>query len=351
MRINYLYPLSNLRVNNLYPLYHLTNRVLNKVLSLPSDLACKIHNTAWFEQTFLLPQYQQHLNQYREQLPRLDANERAIVEQLEQEGVCITSLEALGIPDSQLLLEAAQPIMTELAKQSRTPGHNHKHTLMASAEQLMAHPEIFFWGLSKQLLKIVESYLGLPVAYDGLSFYYSVADRRDLGPRIWHRDKEDWRMTKVAIYLNDVDELGGPFQTVKPIVNDWLIKTLPKFKGLTHSELQLLLNQDFPANQDFPDWLVSCIGKAGTVIFTDTSRFYHRGKPPVEKARSAIFFHYFSQYPKNPFYCERSLLSRKQTVALTQQLPAHLQEHLTWRQRYPGIGRYIPKNYMRVDNW
>lgn len=345
MLINYLYPLSHLRAKNLYPLYHLTSRVFNKVLSLPSDITCKIHNTDWFEQSVLLPQYQQQLSQHKEQLPQLDLNEWAIVKQLEQEGICVTSLEALDIPDSHSLLNSAQQITTELAHQSCSPSHEHKHTLMATADQLLAHPELFFWGLSERILKIVESYLGLPVAYDGLSFYYSVADGRDVGPRIWHRDKEDWRMTKVAIYLNDVDEFGGPFQTVKSAVNDWLIKTLPKFKGLTHSELQLLLNANFH------DWLVSCIGKAGTVIFTDTARCYHRGKPPVELNRSAIFFHYFSQRPKNPFYCERSRLSRKQTADLTQQLPPHLQHHLTWRQHYPGVGRYIPKNYMRVDNW
>ena len=91
-----------------------------------------------------------------------------------------------------------------------------------------------------------------------------------------------------------MDEFGGPFQTVKPAVNDWLTATLPKFKGLTHAELQLLLKADFD------DWLISCIGKAGTVVFTDTARCYHRGKPPVETDRSAIFFHYFSQRLKIP---------------------------------------------------
>jgi hypothetical protein len=345
MRINYLYPLEYLRINNPYPLYHLTNRIVNKALSLPSDIACKLHGTDWFEQSFLLPQYQQHLNQHKKQLPQLAPGELAIVEKLEDTGVCVTSLEALNIPNTQSLLDAAKEITEELAQQSPAPGYEHKHTLMASAAQLMAHPEIFFWGLSAQILKIVESYLGLPVAYDGAAFYYSVADARNVGPRIWHRDKEDWRMTKVAIYLNDVDELGGPFQTVIPAVNNWLIKTLTKYKGLTHAELKELVNENFQ------DWLISCTGKTGTVVFADTARCYHRGKPPVERARSAIFFHYFNQYPKNPFYCERSLLSRKQTATLAQQLPLHLQKHLTWRNRYPGIGRYIPKNYMRVDNW
>ncbi len=345
MHINYLYPLQRFRINNLYPLYHLTHRVINKALSLPSDIACKLHSTDWFEQSVLLPQYQQQLQRHKAQLPTLNTDDRAIVEQIEQNGVYVTSLDALAIPHSHQLLDAAHQIATELAQQSRLPSHAHKHTLMSTAQQLMTHPEIFFWGVSERILKIVESYLGLPVAYDGLSFYYSVADGRDTGPRIWHRDKEDWKMVKVAVYLNDVDEASGPFQCVKPTTNTWLIETLPPHKGLTHSELQLLLNTTSS------DWLTSCIGKAGTVIFTDTARCYHRGKPPLETDRSAIFFHYFSQYPKNPFYCERSLLSNQQKSDLTKQLPPQLQYPITWRDRYPGIGRYIPKNRMRVDNW
>jgi hypothetical protein len=340
-----LYQLKYLSLNNLYPLYNLANRVVNKVLSIPSDTACSLNSNEFFEQSVLLPRYQKLLNQHKEHLPKIDVNELHVVEQLEQHGVYITSLEALSIPDSQKLLESAQPITNELSQQSRSPDHVGKHTLMANAEQLLAHPEILSWGLSERILKIVECYLGLPVGYGGLSFYYSVADGRDAGPRIWHRDKEDWRMVKVAIYLNDVDEDGGPYQCIKQTINEWLIATLPKYKGLRHSELQKLLNTDSS------DWLTSCIGKTGTVIFTDTARCYHRGKPPLKSDRAAIFFHYFSYRPKNPFYCDRSPLSSQQIIEFDKQLPTHIRGHLTWRKQYPGIGRYIPKNQMRVDNW
>ncbi|MDX2230103.1 MAG: hypothetical protein NW220_10720 [Leptolyngbyaceae cyanobacterium bins.349] len=350
MRINYFYPLHHLRINNLYPIYHLANRARNKLLSIPSDLAAKIYSTDWFEQAVLLPQYQEHLSEHKQHLPQLNDADQAIVNQLEQEGVCTTSLDALAIPNTNQLLRSAQQISTDLAQQSHSPGHVHKHTLMADARQLLAYPEIFFWGLSERILKIVECYLGLPVGYDGLAFYYSVADGRDAGPRVWHRDKEDWKMLKVAIYLNDVDEFGGPFQMVKPMINTHLIQSLPQYKGLTHTELQQFLQATLP-DVNSSDWLTSCVGKMGTVIFADTARFYHRGKPPLQTDRSAIFFHYFSQRPRNPFFCERSLLSRRQTAELTKQLPPHLQHHLTWRSQYPGIGRYIPKNYMRVDNW
>ena len=277
-------------------------------------------------------------------MPILEDTERTIVEQLEQDRICITSLTALAIPDSQQLLQAAEPISKELANLARMPSHLGKHTLMATAAQLLQHPEIIRWGLSQRLLKIVESYLGLPVGYGALSFYYSVADGRDAGPRIWHRDREDWRMIKIAVYLNDVDEYGGPYQCVTAATNEWLVANLPKYKGLNHTEMQKLL--DDPTDK----WLISCTGKAGTVIFTDTSRCYHRGKPPIHTDRSAIFFHYFSYRPKNPFYCDRSPLSSKQIVEFDRQLPLELQGYLTWRDN-PLLGSTFPKTYMKVDNW
>jgi hypothetical protein len=346
MQINNLNRLHHLRWNNLYPLYYLALQIFNKILSIPSDLACWINSNEWFERAVLLPRYHQSRARHQSALPKLEMSERAIVDRLEREGVCITSLAELEIPDSQQFLDAAAPIASELAQLSHAPSHAGKHTLMATDRQLMAHPELLRWGLSKRILKIVECYLGLPVGYGGLAFYYSVADGRDAGPRIWHRDKEDWRMIKVAVYLNDVDESGGPYQCINSVANNWLKTNLAPYQGLTHAQMEQTL-----ATTDIDDWLISCIGKTGTVIFTDTSRCYHRGKPPIDTDRAAIFFHYFSSRPKNPFYCDRSGLSSRQIIEIEHQLPPELQGYLTWRDRYPLLGRYIPGNQMRVDNW
>jgi hypothetical protein len=344
---NTLDQLRHVRWNNLHPLYFLVIRIINKFLSIPSDLACWINSNQWFERSVLLPRYHQSRAKHQANLPKLDIREREIVDRLEREGLCLTSLASLEIPDSQQLLDAAAPISRELAQLSRAPSHIGKHTLMATDTQLLAHPELLRWGLSERILKIVESYLGLPVGYGGLAFYYSVADGRDAGPRIWHRDKEDWRMIKVAVYLNDVDEAGGPYQSVTAKTNTWLKDNLEPYQGLTHDAMQELL----ATRSTNDDWLVSCIGATGTVIFTDTARCYHRGKPPIHTDRAAIFFHYFSERPKNPFYCDRSSLSNRQVIEFNNQLPPELQGYMTWRDRYPLIGRWIPKNFMRVDNW
>lgn len=330
-------------IHQLLRLSAIADQFIQRVLSLPSNLAFNIANLDFIEQGILLPCYQKFLKQYEKKLPVLDAEALKIIEGLDKQGVYVTTLEALGIPRTEKLLKAGYHVAAELSRRSKSPFYADRHTLTATARQLLLYPEIFWWGTSEQLLRIVEGYLRLPVAYDGLSFYYSRADGRDAGPRKWHRDKEDWKMIKVCVYLNDVDENGGPYQCVKPDVNEHLISTLqPRYQVLTQQEMKEHLNVSTS------DWLTSCTGKAGTVIFADTARYYHRGKPPTHCDRSAIFFSYFSQRPKHPFFCGRSPLSDHQLAKLAEPLPPHLRQSITWRRRLPGLGGYIPKNRVKV---
>lgn len=255
----------------------------------------------------------------------------------------ITSLEALGISNTDHFLASAQKLAQELKQMSAYPLHQGKHTLTATAEQLMLYPEIFMWGGEEKLLRIIESYLKLPVAYDGFSYYYSVADLREAGPRKWHRDKEDWKMIKICVYINDVNEEGGPFEFVSPEFNTVFTKLLrPKYKVVYHQDLQALL----PTNTG--RWYKSCTGAMGTVIFADTAHYYHRGKPPTKCDRAAIFFSYYSLRPKNPFFCGRSPFSQKQLNHLAKLLPQHLRNSVTWREKLPSIGKWIPKNRLKV---
>lgn len=96
----------------------------------------------------------------------------------------------------------------------------------------------------------------------------------------WHRDPEDKKFCKMFIYLTDVDETAGPFMYVmKSNYGN-------KYRGM------------FPQRPPFgtypPDGAVEneiyatdlkvCTGKAGTVIFCDTSGL-HKGGYATEKER------------------------------------------------------------------
>jgi hypothetical protein len=95
-----------------------------------------------------------------------------------------------------------------------SPDILHRHD-PSRLTDIIAHDEIIRWGLSDRLLDIAENYLCAPVGYDGINVFFTKADGKEAGTRRWHRDAEDRRMLKIALYLNDVDEDGGPLQVLR----------------------------------------------------------------------------------------------------------------------------------------
>jgi hypothetical protein len=319
------------------------DRACQRLLSIPSDLALSVAESPWLCQRWLRPRYESQLTQHRPHLPQLDPLEAGIVEQLRHRGVAAASLADLDIPGTAEFWEVAQRVAAALAERSHHPAFAHCHTLTASRADVMAAPQLFWWGGAPRLLRIVEAYLQLPVAYDGLSFYYSCADGRVAGPRKWHRDKEDWRMLKIAVYLHPVNRDGGPFESMLPEANQTLRShgTSP-YPTFQHHQVKALLGEDSGI------WRTQCTGTAGTVIFADTATYFHRGRPPERTPRAAIFYGYFSHRPKHPFYGGRSPLTQAQIRQLAASLPPASQRAALWRDYLPIPGRWIPKNRLRV---
>lgn len=320
-----------------------SSKLLQRLASIPSDLSLSVSCLPSVEQQILYPYYQAFLQRHERYLPTLESSDLAIVRDLELKGIAVTSIDQLNLPDTDNFFAAAKQISDELAQMSQTTEYRGKHTFSATAAQLMRYPDVFWWGVQESLLRIAECYLKLPVAYDGLSYYYSIANSQESGPRKWHRDKEDWRMIKVGVYLNDVDDFGGPFECVFPEANAKIHEFAKQpYQIFPESELKNLLG-------DKPEaWRKSCTGDTGTVIFVDTAAYYHRGRPPISMNRSAIFFSYFSRRPKHPFFCGRSPLSQQQLAELARPLSSHQQESILWKNNLPGIGRWVPKNRLKV---
>ena len=342
-------------MNNLSAqLYRWSDRVYQEALSVPSKVAFVCASQPWFEQSLLEPRYQKAMEQHREYLPSLNSAEQAIIDSLDQKGLAMTHLDDWDIPNTSVMWEQAQRLTQILAALSKTPPYKGRHTLTATAQHFVDHPEVFRWAIAACLLRIAENYFRLPVAYDGPSFYYSVADGTERGPRLWHRDKEDWRMLKVAVYFSDVDANSGPFQCMYPQANDYLLQDPSKrYRVLPHSEITPYLPAPFnrnnlDKNSNSNGWYHSCTGRAGTIVFCDTAHYFHRGCPPIDQDRSAVFYSYFSRRPKNPFFCGRSPLSPQQIQQLGEPVSESLQHCLTWPQSLHPLAKLIPKNRVRV---
>lgn len=262
-------------------------------------------------------------------LPHLRDSDARIVEDLKTSSVSITSLQAMEIEGVDGLLADAYALVARYSPWTRS--------FQASGADLIAHDEIIRWGLSDRLLDIAENYLGVPAGYDGINIFFTKADGMEAGPRRWHRDAEDRRMLKIALYLNDLDEDGGPLQVLRRRLPDQDRMVRGKFPVLTQEKLETALG-DFDPDRD----VVTCTGKAGTLIFADTAALYHRGKPASARDRCAIFFNYMSRAPLRPFRCERSPISRAQTRRLAASMPQRQRDCLLWRDSLPLVARIVP---------
>jgi hypothetical protein len=311
---------------------------LKRFASVPAQIAGRISNLSFIEKSILYPRYQRALIEHESVLPTLNSMDSKIVDELTQTGICVTSLDSLAIPNTVKAFKAVAKIKERLKEIASLPINQNNSTIYATANLLMSYPELFYWGLDERLLKIAERYLGVPVAYDGILFTLSVADGTEHGVRTWHRDVEDRRMVRVCIYLNDVDENGGPFQFMQSDTNS-------RIANLEKGKTTSLYNKT-PRKLSSPstaDGITTCTGSAGTVIFADTARHYHRGKPPTQSNRFAIFFTYFSRRPLHPYFCHRSVLSDKHLRNLTANLCAEQRACVLWDKNLPSLVKWIPK--------
>lgn len=279
--------------------------------------------------------YERALATHRRQIPALAPGDAAIVDGLHRNGVHVTSLDALGLPLSAEMVALARERSTRFAGDAhRRHDIGHQHLVVPAID--VADPTLFRWGVQDRLLDIVEAYLGLPAAYDGLSIIYTIADGQEQATRLWHRDREDRRMLKVAVYLNDVGPDGGPFQLFGRRDERQDDTHGYRYHEADDAHFRAMFGDDYAAS------VTSCTGPAGTVVFADTARYFHRGAPATGADRAAAFFSYFARRPRHPFFCERSGLSRAQLAALADGMPQRQRDAVLWRRFLPLLLRLIP---------
>jgi hypothetical protein len=265
------------------------NAIYNKLYELRAELA-----------------YKSALSKHRPNLPKLEAqnnpqksrSDRAILETLKTEGVCITSLEELGFKSSTRLMQAARNQLSAMP----APKHSSKGQKLPQIYTLTELPEFSNWGNENRLLNIVENYIGLPIAFQGIHLRKDFPNEDQFGTLLWHKDSEDRRMVKAIIYLSDVEEKHGPFEYVPlPLTR---MNTLNYYRiyyqlwrsgyiGIDDKTLEKIIPQSA--------WK-SCPGKAGTVILVDPKCVLHHGTLRSEE-RSTLFFVYTANSPKRPELC------------------------------------------------
>jgi len=143
---------------------------------------------------------------------------------------------------------------------------------------LCEDPAIRDWVMSRSFLNIASLYLGLvPRCGTKQESVVVPTTNQRVGAQLWHRDGSDKKITKVFVYLTDVEEENGPFRYLKGTHYQGVLRDVEAWTGShvwgTHERSDTMLDR---YDELFAGREVVCTGKSGQVIFADTSGF-HRG--------------------------------------------------------------------------
>lgn len=144
--------------------------------------------------------------------------------------------------------------------------------------------EFMAFGASDEILRILSSYFNMFCRLLSLDLWYNLPIRgaAQLSQR-WHRDPDDKKQVKIFLYLRNVDEGTGPFCYIPKSHNGGpFAKVLPQTIHASNYPPDSVVEKLFPRDQR-----QVCVGKAGTLIFADTTGF-HRGGHAVTEPRLLI---------------------------------------------------------------
>jgi len=271
---------------------------------------------------------------YRKSENKLSDEQKKIVEDLNRDGIAISHIDKLFSKDVYIELEKiAQNRWNDkdvkerydtrgnLLEGDKLKSKNFFLIDLWNGERVLdlKHP-LTKMSLSNQILGTVNAYMKMYMKFFDWRFQVTVPmpeGMRSYASQEWHRDPEDQQLVKVFLYLNDVDDNAGPFIYVKKshIFGKWRHISPQQPPRGSASQDSLIPVED----------KVICTGKAGTIIFCDTSGLHRGGH-----AKTSNRFMYTSVYTspasvwpilyKYPNTLDTSNLSKEAKFAVTNRI-------------------------------
>jgi hypothetical protein len=135
------------------------------------------------------------------------------------------------------------------------------------------------FSLSEPVLRIVCGYLEMFSRLVLMDLWYNVSTNGpDVFSQRWHRDPDDRKEVKLFLYLRDVNVGNGPFCYIPGSHNAGRFKRVfPQTIRISNYPPDGAVENKFSENQR-----QVCTGKAGTLIFCDTTGFHKGGHPTTD---------------------------------------------------------------------
>ena len=246
----------------------------------------------------------------------LSGEARRVLEDLNRDGVALTSSRTLLGPDSyydelstaveRLEQNQADQLAAKRAAANDCTAIGEKTflcELLGHQPKLVPNEIYTRFALQDPILKIANAYFGMYTKLRDYNVWHTFPTQvQARQSQLWHHDREDHYILKVFVNLSDVDEGAGPFTYAAG----------SHLKGsLRHEPVSFLEPDNVRRSTDeqmaevvpLERW-VKGVGPKGTIIFADT-RGYHKGGLVRERDRILYFCMFTSQASQSKEKLER----------------------------------------------
>ena len=214
--------------------------------------------------------------------PQLNDVQRRIIADFRRDGVAISHLDEL-FPGKNILPDLQRYVSELEAHAEVKSGKQFLRYLWDAVPEIDLQNPFLKIALDTRVVDIMNSYLDVW----GKFYFFTLNITDPVAPgtkpqqsQRWHRDSEDKRIPKIFIYLNDVDETAGPFTCVKGSQYGGPWRGLFRQRPPHGSRAPFGKVEEIVPSED----IKSCTGRAGTVVFFDTSGL-HKGGYATKKER------------------------------------------------------------------
>jgi hypothetical protein len=179
--------------------------------------------------------------------------------------------------------------------------HRHSHVCYHDATDVLHAPHLLELANRRDVIEIVESYLGCRPTISYLAAWWSYpTELAAQQAENFHRDVDDWRFLKLFVYLTDVDDDSGPHVYVPGSSHDHRLRVIRRYEN---TEVERVFGREN---------IRQLTGEAGSAFIEDTFGL-HKGQP-LRKGHRLMFQAVYSLLPL-PYGPRRPVASRSDVPA------------------------------------
>lgn len=243
---------------------------------------------------------------YRINRPALSGEAARILDELNQNGICLTSVGELPELDASFneLNATVEKLEDELRDQI-TAGRASANDLNTIGQKtflfklLGVRPTLdpnnvyVRFALQKPILQIANAYFGMFTRLRDYNVWHTfVTNGHGRESQLWHCGREDFSVLKVFVYLSDVDDGAGPLTYALGTHQKQGLRRAPE--GFLEKDGKKRSSDQQMAEVVEPSRWVRCVGPKSTIVFVDTTG-YHKGGLAREQDRLLYFCTFVSQ--------------------------------------------------------